>query len=49
MQRNLGMLKGWTWFAIPVIYNSGRRAKLAIEKGTPGERSFEEAFTAWSQ
>jgi hypothetical protein len=49
MQRNLEMLKGWTWFTIPVVYNNGRHAQLAIEKGTPGERSFEEAFTAWSQ
>ena len=49
MQRNLEMLKAWPWFDIPVVYNNGRRANLAIEKGTPGERSFAEAFTAWGQ
>ena len=49
MQRNLEMLKAWSWFDIPVVYNNGRRANLEIEKGTFGERSFAEAFTAWGQ
>ena len=26
-----------------------KRAILAVEKGTPGERVFEEAFRAWGQ
>jgi len=49
MQRNLQLLKERPWFDIPIVYNNGRRAILAIEKGTPGERSFEEAFKAWGQ
>jgi hypothetical protein len=49
MQRNLEMLKAWSWFDIPVVYNNGRRANLEFEKGTFGERSFAEAFTAWGQ
>jgi hypothetical protein len=49
MQRNLQLLKERSWFDIPIVYNNGRRAILAIEKGTPGERAFEEAFKAWGQ
>jgi hypothetical protein len=47
--RNLQLLKERAWFDIPVVYNNGRRAILAIEKGNPGERVFNEAFAAWKQ
>src|SRR5262245_505184 len=46
---NLQMLKERSWFDIPVVYNNNRRAILAVEKGTPGERVFAEAFRAWKQ
>ena len=49
MQRNLQLLKERSWFDVPIVYNNGRRAILALEKGTPGERAFEEAFRAWGQ
>jgi hypothetical protein len=49
MQRNLELLKERSWFDIPIVYNNGRRAILAIEKGTPGERAFKEAFAAWGE
>jgi hypothetical protein len=49
LQRNLGLLKERPWFDIPLVYNSNKRAILAIEKGAPGERAFEEAFRAWGQ
>ena len=49
MQRNLQLLKERSWFDIPIVYNNGRRAILAIEKGTPGDRAFEQAFKAWGQ
>jgi hypothetical protein len=48
-QRNLQLLKERDWFDIPVVYTSGKRAILAMEKGTPGTRAFEEAFRAWGQ
>ena len=48
-QRNIQLLKERDWFDIPVVYASGKRAILAIEKGTPGTRAFEEAFRAWGQ
>jgi hypothetical protein len=49
MQRNVQLLKERSWFDIPIIYNNNRRAILALEKGTPGERAFADAFKAWGQ
>jgi hypothetical protein len=48
-ERNVQLLKERAWFDIPVVYNNNRRAILALEKGTPGERAFAEAFEAWKQ
>ncbi len=48
-ERNLQLLKERGWFDIPVVYNNNRRAILAMEKGTPGERVFAEAFKVWKQ
>ncbi|HLA21016.1 MAG TPA: hypothetical protein VJZ74_06125 [Pseudolabrys sp.] len=49
VQRNVQLLKERDWFDIPIVYTTGKRAILAIEKGTPGTRAFEEAFRAWGQ
>ncbi len=49
MQRNIQLLKERAWFDIPIIYNNNRRAILAMEKGTPGEQAFNQAFAAWKQ
>ena len=43
------MLKERDWLDIPIVYTSGKRAILAIEKGPPGQRAFEEAFRAWGE
>jgi hypothetical protein len=48
-ERNIALLKERSWFDIPVVYDNNRRAILALEKGTPGERAFAEAFAAWRQ
>jgi hypothetical protein len=48
-QRNIQMLKDRDWLDIPIVYTSGKRAILAVEKGTPGSRAFEEAFRAWGE
>ncbi|MEW6641705.1 MAG: hypothetical protein AB1586_14465 [Pseudomonadota bacterium] len=47
--RNLQLLKERSWFDIPLVYANQRRAILAVEKGAPGERAFNEAFMAWGQ
>ena len=49
MQRNIEMLKDRDWFDIPLVYTSGKRAILAVEKGEAGKRVFDEAFRAWGQ
>jgi hypothetical protein len=49
MQRNVQLLKERAWFDVPIVYADGRRAILAVEKGTPGERAFADAFAAWNQ
>jgi hypothetical protein len=49
VQRNNQLLKERNWFDIPIVYNNGSRAILAMEKGTPGERAFDDAFTAWGK
>jgi hypothetical protein len=48
-ERNLQLLKERGWFDVPLVYANNRRAILALEKGTPGERVFAEAFKAWKQ
>jgi hypothetical protein len=45
--RNIQSLKERAWFDIPVVYNDGRRAIIAVEKGIPGELAFARAFAAW--
>jgi len=47
-QRNLQMLKDQQWFDIPIYYNNGSRAILAVEKGRMGARVFTDAFAAWA-
>jgi hypothetical protein len=49
MQRNEQLLKGRSWFYIPIVYTNGGRAILAMEKGPPGDRAFVEAFAAWEK
>ena len=44
---NLALLKDRNWIDLPFVYESGQRAILTIEKGTPGERVFEKAMAAW--
>ena len=44
--RNLQLLKEHSWFDVPLVYANQRRAIIAIEKGVPGERAFNEAFAA---
>ena len=47
--RNLQLLKERSWFDVPLVYTNQRRAIIAIEKGAPGERAFNEAFGAWGE
>ena len=48
-ERNMEMLKERGWFDVPIVYEDGHRAILALEKGSAGDRVFSEAFAAWSE
>ena len=48
-QHNIQLLKDRPWFDIPIVYTNGGRAILALEKGTPGDRAFADAFAAWEK
>jgi hypothetical protein len=47
--RNLQLLKERSWIDVPLVYANQRRAIIAIEKGEPGERAFQDAFRAWGE
>ena len=47
--RNMQLLKERSWFDVPLVYVNQRRAIIAIEKGAPGERAFNDAFAAWGE
>jgi hypothetical protein len=49
LQRNMQLLKERPWFDVPIVYNNGKRAIIALEKGPGGERVFEDALRAWGQ
>lgn len=49
VKRNIQLLKERAWFDIPIVYANNRRAILALEKGNPGDRVFDEAFKAWGE
>jgi hypothetical protein len=49
VQRNMQLLKDRPWFDVPVVYNNGGRAILALEKGPSGDRAFADAFAAWGK
>src|SRR3954447_8180196 len=47
--RNVQLLKERSWFDVPLVYANQRRAIIAIEKGAPGERAFNDAFGTWGE
>jgi hypothetical protein len=49
VQRNIQLLKDRPWFDIPIVYNNGGRAIMALEKGPPGDHAFADAFAAWTK
>jgi hypothetical protein len=45
---NLALLKQREWFDLPLVYESGQRAILTFEKGTTGDRVFDQVLSAWA-
>ncbi len=46
---NLAMLRDNGWIDVPLVYATGQRAILTIEKGPAGDQAFKQALTAWAQ
>lgn len=44
---NTALLRDASWIDIPLVYGTGKRALLTLEKGGTGERVFTEAFRDW--
>ena len=44
---NLSLLKERDWIDLPLVYDTGQRAILTFEKGTPGDRVLAQAINAW--
>jgi len=47
MAQNVALLRERNWIDLPIVYNNDQRAILTFEKGTPGQRVFDKAMTAW--
>ena len=48
LSANLALLRERDWIDLPFVYETGQRAILTFEKGTPGERVFQKAMAAWT-
>ena len=46
---NMQLFRRMKWIDIPIVYRSGRRALMTLERGLPGDKVFEDALRAWSQ
>ncbi|RST88250.1 hypothetical protein EJC49_00685 [Aquibium carbonis] len=46
---NNSLLSRQNWIDVPIVYKSGRRALMTMEKGIPGEQVFEQALRAWQE
>lgn len=48
MEANMQLFRNMKWIDVPIVYGSGRRALVTMERGIPGDRVFEEAMRAWA-
>lgn len=46
--RNVTLLRDRGWIDIPLVYETGKRAILTLEKGPGGERAVQDAIAAWA-
>jgi len=49
IEANNLLLERMEWIDIPIVYTSGRRALITLEKGVPGGSVFNQALTAWRE
>jgi TPR repeat protein len=48
LEANQTLLRREAWLDIPVVYRTGRRGLITMEKGIPGDKVFDEALQAWA-
>lgn len=44
---NTQLLQNSSWIDVPIVYGTGKRALITLEKGGTGQRVFSEAFQDW--
>jgi hypothetical protein len=49
VRKNVALFEDNAWMDVPIFYNDGHRALLAIGKGPSGRRAFDAAFSAWDE
>ncbi|MCT7377297.1 hypothetical protein [Chelativorans salis] len=49
VETNTLLMRRQNWIDIPIVYTSGRRALITLEKGVPGDRIFTEVLEAWQR
>lgn len=47
-QLNLQLMRQQSWIDIPIVYKSGRRALVTMERGFPGDRAFVDVLSTWN-
>ena len=45
----VGLMKKRPWLEIPIVYKTGQRAIVEVEKGKPGEQALDWAFAEWGK
>ncbi len=45
---NMSLIRRQSWIDIPIAYKTGRRALITLEKGLPGEKTFDEVLKSWA-
>lgn len=45
--RNLDLIRSRDWIDVPLVYSTGRRALLTMQKGDDGRKAFDEAVRVW--
>ncbi|MGJ8529097.1 hypothetical protein [Maritalea sp.] len=48
LAKNLGLLSDRGWMDFPVVYSTGRKAIVTLEKGADGDAIFEAVLAAWA-
>jgi hypothetical protein len=48
-QKNLALLKDGGWLSVPIVYETGKRGLITIEKAGAGDKVFADALSAWQQ